>query len=151
MITTNQRAIDLMPQLRDILHLPEDLDLPKLASIAFNARTNDPGWTVNAQLDERGGIKAWEALRAWAPGVEPYLSDFAPSVVHPSGTWRQASVTVVIAEVSVKVWAHMDGEFIPPGWCCADSYRLKDACAECSAGPVHVTGPVADVLIGGVK
>lgn len=143
--TTTQRALDLMPQLRDILHLPEDLDLPKLFAIKFTAYQDAPGWTVAAQLDCRrlSDLEQWAALKVWAPGAEPELEEPVSSTagIYPSGSWRRATVTVEVAGVSVEIWAHVDSGFIPPGWCCAASYRAQGPCADCAAVP----GPVVDV------
>lgn len=117
MTATNQHAIDLMPQLRDILGLPQDLGLPRLCRIVFEAHAGDPGWTVRAQLGSLPGSEArWEALTAWGHGARPELG---PPVEEPggdwtSGSWRHASVTVVVAEVALEVWTHVDGAFEAP-------------------------------------
>lgn len=138
--TTTQRAIDLMPQLRDILHLPEDQDLPALWAITFSAHHGASGWRVSAQLDSRqlSDLEQWEALKAWGPGGALVLGEptSATARMYPSGSYRRATVTVEVAGVSVEVWAHVDAGFIPPGWCCADSYRAQGPCADCVAGPV---------------
>lgn len=132
MTTTTQHAIDLMPQLRDILGLPKDLDLPKLFNVDISATTGDDGWTVTSQLWPAGDDQArWEALQAWGGSQQPQLSDPHPSKGYASGAFRQASVTVVVAEVSVKVWTHVDGGFVPP-----------------QPEPVRVTGAFADFLLG---
>jgi hypothetical protein len=156
--TTNQRLADLMPQLRDILHLPEDLDLPYLAAVKCSITTGDDGWTVQAQMRHRDyGTETWEALSAWAAATggelvlgEPYPSSSSSA---PSGKARKVSLAVVVGGVHVEVWDAVDSEFIPPSWCCAESYQLKDACADCKAtdqrGPVHVTGAAVPLLIGG--
>ena len=129
--TTTQRAIDLMPQLRDILQLPEDLRLPKLAQAQIEASSDSPGWTASAQLGYLStDPERWEALRAWGSMQIPELSDPYEYGGTAPGSWRKASVTVVVAEVSVTVWTHVDGEFVPPE-------------------QVHVTGEAAALLIGG--
>lgn len=117
-ITTSQHAIDLMPQLRDILGMPADLDLPRLFGVTFTAVDGAPGWTVQAQLNSHNltDLAQWDALKAWAPGAEPVLDEpvAGTSALYPSGFWRRATVTVVVAEVSVQIWAHLDSGFVPP-------------------------------------
>ena len=118
--TVGQAAIDLMPQLRDILQLPEDLDLPRLSNIKMTAYQDDPGWTVKAMLwlgqslSHQDDLARWEALQAWAPGVVPALSEPSVSSLTPSGLYRKASVTITVAEVSVEIWTHVDATFAPP-------------------------------------
>lgn len=132
--TTQQHAIDLMPQVRDILGLPEDLDLPRLGAATFTARQGAPGWTVEAQLTHRGtSAERWEAAQGWAAmvGTRVELSDQHPTSLYESKVWRRASVRVSVAGVVVEVWAHLDGTFVPDGWCCVESYQAQDACAEC--------------------
>lgn len=126
MTTTQQAAIDLMPQLRDILHLPEELDLPKLYHIGFDAYYDQPGCTVQAQLMWLPtDLARWEACRAWASGGEP--------TVTPAGSARrQVSVTVKVAEVAVEIWAAVGQDFVPP-----------------VAAPVHAVGSFASLLLGG--
>ncbi|HEV2346429.1 MAG TPA: hypothetical protein VGS97_20185 [Actinocrinis sp.] len=112
--TTNQHAIDLMPQLRDVLGLPKDLDLPPLYSAAFTAYHNAPGWTVRAQLGSLPDAEAWEALKAWAPGAERQLDDPTESEARTSGWYRKAWVDVRIGDVAVQIWCHVEGAFEPP-------------------------------------
>jgi hypothetical protein len=112
--TTQQAAIDLMPQLRDLFDLASSLDLPRLARVEFGANADDPGWTVRAQLPTMTDAAEWDALLAWGHGVTPMLGDAHPASYMPSGSYRKASVTVVVAEVSIEVWAHVDGDFTPP-------------------------------------
>lgn len=134
-ITTQQHAIDLMPQLRDILELPRDLDLPPLWSIVFQASQADSGWKVTAQLDSRdlSDRGQWDALKVWSSGVEPVLGEPMAhgAGMYPSGAWRRVAVTVVVAEVAVEIWAHVDSLFEPP-----------------QPEPVHLTGAFADFLLG---
>lgn len=130
--TTTQAAIDLMPQLRDILGLPAELDLPRLVRIEFAAYDTAPGWTVTAQLPTMTDEAEWDALLAWSRGAEPVLSEPQVAAYMPSGMYRKASVTVVVADVSVTIWTHVDGEFVPP-----------------VAEPVRVTGPMAALIAGG--
>lgn len=130
-ITTQQHAIDLMPQLRDILELPRDLDLPHLYQVTLAATDGVPGWVVKAQLDTLPDAESWEALRAWASGAEPTLDEPMTAHYMPSGFYRRAAVTVVVAEVSVEIWAHVDSLFEPP-----------------QPEPVHLTGAFADFLLG---
>lgn len=160
MSTNTQHAIDLMPQLRDILGLAADLDLPRLYRITMTAYDNDPGWSINAMLSGTGtrpDLELWEGLRAWAPGVMPELAEPKPSSLKPSGMSRKASVAVVVAEVSVLIWTIVDSRFIPSGWCCAESYQAKGPCSDCEATgqrgevgpkPVHLTGAFVDFLLG---
>lgn len=115
--TTNQHAIDLMPQLRDVLGLPEDLDLPALCHIRFDADQGAPGWTVRAQLGSLFPAEArWEALVAWGHGVQPELGEAVEDIgsYWPSKSWREARVTVRVAEVAIEVWTHVDGAFTAP-------------------------------------
>ena len=129
--TTDQRAIDLMPQLRDLFGLAEDLDLPHLTRVEFGANAGDTGWTVTAQLRSMSDHASYAALLAWSQGIAPVLDDPHPAKYMPSGLYRRASVTVVVGEVSVRIWAHVDGDFIPP-----------------RPEPVRVTGPFAGLLLG---
>ena len=131
MTTTTQHAIDLMPQLRDILGLPKDFDLPRLANVQFTAHEGAPGWLVQAQLRTMSDEHSWDALLAWGSGKEPTLGEVHKASYMRSGTYRKATVTVVIAEVSVTIWAHVDGKFKPP-----------------KPEPVRVTGAFADFLLG---
>lgn len=128
-----QHAIDLMPQLRDILGMPGDLDLPRLCAVTLKADESTPGWRAAAQLGTMADSATWDALLQWAPGVQPDVSDVFPGMHMPSGTYRKVSVTVVVAEVTVEIWAHVDGDFVPP------------------AAPVRVVGEFADLLIGGAS
>jgi hypothetical protein len=128
--TTEQAAIDLMPQLRDILHLPEDLDLPKLYRVTMTAYDDEPGWRVSAMLSgtNKTDLELWDGLRAWALGAMPDLSKPSASSHTQSGMYRKASVSVSVADVSVEICAHLDGLFVPPP-------------------QVHVTGEGAALLI----
>jgi hypothetical protein len=113
--TTQQHPFDLMPQLRDVLHLPEDLDLPKLACATFSAYSWEPGWEVAAQLSPlQTDLERWEALRAWGISQEPVLDEPSEGSHRLSGTWRKASVKIAVAEVTVEIWTHVDGSFTPP-------------------------------------
>lgn len=139
-VETSRRAIDLMPQLREILGLPAALDLPPLSRIYFEAGANDPGWTIEAHLRGTGSfLDQWEALKAWAPGVEPELSDPATTSLYSSGSWRKATVTVRIAELTVTVWAHLDAEFEPPRPESADVVDGEAGEAPCE----HEPSPIA--------
>lgn len=145
--TTTQRALDLMPQLLDILHLPEDQDFPPLYSITCEARHGDAGWRVRAQLLGAGSDDdRWNALQEWGCGQRVELDEPHPTSLQPSGAFRTASVTVVVGGVQVNVWAHVDANFIPPGWCCVESYRAKDACEDCAA----IARPMESVHLGGI-
>lgn len=130
----NQTAIDLMPQLRDILGLPQDYDLPRLYRMTMTACDGDPGWVVDAMLSGTGktDLELWEGLRAWAPGVVPELSKPYAASWTSSGMCRKASVSVSVAGVSVLIWVHLDGLFVPPA-------------------QVHVTGEATALLIGGAS
>jgi hypothetical protein len=115
MTANTQHPLDLMPLLRDVLHLPEDLDLPKLASVRFSASSGDPGWEVEAQLRHLlTDLERWEALRAWGLAQEPVLEKLREGSHKPSGSWRRASVKVTVADVTVEIWTHVDGSFTPP-------------------------------------
>jgi hypothetical protein len=115
MRVTTQHAMDLMPQLRDILQLPGDLDLPKLARIEMAADSVDPGWSVRAQLKTLPtDPERWEALSAWGGGTRPQLGFAHMSDDYPSGAYRKATVEIAVAEVSVEIWTHVDAEFEPP-------------------------------------
>lgn len=113
----DRALVDLMPQLRDVLHLPEDLDLPRLARISCTAYQDEPGWSVQAMLSHTGktDLELWDGLRAWVSGAVPRLGAPAPSSLQPSGMYRKASVTITVAEVSVEIWAAVDAMFQVPG------------------------------------
>lgn len=115
-VTTTQHAIDLMPQLRDILGLSQDLDLPRLYRVTMTAHDGEPGWVVDAMLGstDKSDLELWEGLRAWAPGVMPELSKPHAASWTASGMYRKASVTVSVAGVSVLIWTHLDGLFEAP-------------------------------------
>ena len=121
---------------RDVAHflgLPGDLDLPELASAALHRSRNDPAWIVKAQLRGCGSdTDRWNALSAWAA----FLGGIAvrgrawESSQHPSGYCWEGRVMVTFAGTVIEIWTGLDAEFELPE-------------------QVHVTGPVAALLIGG--
>lgn len=114
MTTNTQHAIDLMPQLRDVLGLPQDLDLPRLCAIVFTANADAPGWDVYAQLKTMPDADSWDALLAWSGGATPKLSRLQRASYMPSGKYRKASVQIRVGEVAIEVWCHVDSTFVPP-------------------------------------
>lgn len=112
--TTNRQLIDLMPQLRDILGLSADLDLPKLCRIECSAVEYADGYTISAQLKVMSDYASWDALLAWGRGAQPTLSEACESAFAPGGYYRKASVQVRVADVSLEVWTHVAGTFEAP-------------------------------------
>lgn len=129
--TTDQRLSDLLPQISDLLALPQDIDLPPLYSVECRRRYDASGWTVRGHLWQDSDEQAWEHLSEWAGAAVAQIE-----LGHEYGTTkreRKASITVVVGNVAVEIWTAVAASFVPPNACCVESYQLKDACAECKA------------------
>lgn len=103
-----QQLIDLLPQLRDILEMPADYDLPKLYSIECVARQGQLGWQVKAQLaDRQSNETVLDALAVWSV-MSGAPVEICPEYRHWTGR-RKARVVVQVAQVVLEVWAELVG------------------------------------------
>ena len=110
----------LTTELRDFMGLAEDLDLPKVDRIdcAFNADDAEPRWVCEAQVNHPATDSGagFEALSGWARyvGGQIEAGEAYKSGVFASRLQRQLTLRVVVAGVSVELYALVDGLFEIP-------------------------------------
>jgi hypothetical protein len=147
MAETNAKMLsDLLPQLTDLLALPRDIDLPALYSVECHRVDLDPGWTIRGHLFQDGDDRVWANLSAWAYNAVGQI-ELGEEYGSEADRVRKASVTVVVGDISVEIWAAVSAAFIPPNTCCIESYRLADACAGCQIESKTSSGddPLAEI------
>lgn len=136
MSTTNTQSLDtLANEVWDFVGIAADHDLPALYKVELSRHAFDPGWTCQARIegDPLDSAGLYESISAYARylGAEvQFGKPYGPVNIWPSGKQRQLTVNVRYMGVEIELYALVDGTFELPA-------------------PVHVTGPMAGLLVGG--